>query len=286
MAHAPMCRLFGQVSLAPRTASDYLAEAPRSLLRQSRARPADLQQDGWGLAYFPAPGRARVRKSPLPVFDEAPRFVLAASRARSRVVIGHIRAASNPRGVAPKRLISLLNTQPFTDGRWAFCHNGTLQIPDEVAKLLGPYRSRVESLNDSEVYFWQLRKFIDAKGGDVAAALKACARETWGVWAACRSRYPKKKAPYTGLNALVSDGRGLYALSHYPSRPGHKAFFSGQPWGVMSLAKRGDRVLICSEDMDSGSWDRLGPGAVVVSAVPKGGRIAVRREVFDPREIS
>lgn len=280
-----MCRLFGQISLSPRTASDYLAEVPRSLLRQSDARPADLQKDGWGLAYFSAPRRPRIVKSPRPVFREASRFSALAARSRSRVVVGHIRAASNPRGVTSKRLITLANTQPFTDGHWVFCHNGTLQIPDEVARFLGPYRSRIRSLNDSEVYFWQLRKFIDARGGDVAEALKACVRETWAIWAACRGRYPKKKAPYTGLNALASDGKGLYALSHYPSRPGHKAFFTDQPWGVMSLARRGTRVVIASEDLDQGRWDRLG-AAEVVSAVAIDGRLVVRRETFDPKDIA
>ena len=197
------------------------------------------------------------------------------------MVLGHIRAASNPRGVPSKRLINSANTQPFTDGSWVFCHNGTLQIPDEVSRLLGPYRSKVRSLHDSEVLFWQLRKFFDIHG-NVAKAWKACVREIWGLWAASRSRYPKKRAPYTGLNALVSNGKGLYALCHYPARPGHKAFFSGQPWGVMSLARRGDRVVIASEDMDAGSWDRLGR-AEVVSVEPKDGRMTVTRETFDPK---
>lgn len=275
-----MCRLFGQISLSPRTASDFLAEAPRSLLKQSNARAQDLQKDGWGVAYFPGNG-PRVIKSPKPLFEEASRFKTLAARARSRVVVGHVRAASNPRGVPAGRLINLANTQPFTDGTWVFCHNGTLQIPDEVARLLGPYRSKVRSVNDSEVFFWQLRKFVDVHG-DVARALKSCVREIWGLWAGCRSRYKGKRAPYTGLNALVSDGKGLYALCHYPSRPGHKAFFSGQPWGRMSLARRGGRVVIASEDLDGGRWERLGK-AEVVSIERKGGRMAVKREAFDPR---
>lgn len=277
-----MCRLFGQLSLAPRSAADFLAESPRSLLAQSDARASGLQKDGWGIACFSG-RRPRVTKSPRPVFEEAGRFAGAAARARSRVVLGHIRAASNPRGVARRRLIGPANTQPFSDGGWAFCHNGTLQIPDEVARFLGKYRSRVRGINDSEVFFWQFRKHIDAQG-DPAEALKACVRETWGIWEACKKRYPGKSSPYTGLNALVSDGRSLYAMCHYRHRPG-RGLISRQPWGMMSLARRGGRVVIASEDMDGGRWQRLGP-AEVVSVTTRNGKIALRREGFDPRELA
>ncbi len=276
-----MCRLFGQISVSPRTASDYLSETPRSLLKQSDARRKHLQKDGWGLGFFSG-GRPRVVKSPKPAFVEAARFASAAGKARSRVVLGHLRAASNPRGVPAKRLINLAMTQPYTDGKWIFCHNGTLQIPDEVASLLGPYRARVKSLNDSEVFFWQLRKFIDVHGS-VPEAMKACVREIWGLWAGCRERYPKKKTPYTGLNAIVSDGKSLYALCHYPAKMDHPALFSGQPWGRMSLFRRGGRVVVASEDLDPRGWKRLG-AAEIVSASPKGKRIVVTREQFDPRE--
>ncbi|MBI5201810.1 MAG: hypothetical protein HY925_09520, partial [Elusimicrobia bacterium] len=222
-------------------------------------------------------------KSPKPAFREAGKFASAAERASSRVVLGHLRAASNPRGVPKSRLINLSMTQPYTDGKWIFCHNGTLQIPDEVAKLLGPWRSKVKSLNDSEVFFWQLRKFIETHGGDVPAAMKACVRETWGLWEACKDRYPDKKSPYTGLNALVSDGKSLWALCHYPHKMGHTALFSGQTWGRMSLLRKGGRVLVASEALDPTGWDTLG-AAEIVTARPSGGRIKVTRETFDPRE--
>ncbi|MBI4349556.1 MAG: class II glutamine amidotransferase [Elusimicrobia bacterium] len=276
-----MCRLLGQVSLAPRGASDVLAEVPWSLLEQSDARAKDPQKDGWGLGYF-AGRRVRVVKSPRPIFREAARFRSAAAKARARVVLGHIRAASNPRGVPAGRLINLANTQPFTDGKWIFCHNGTLSIPAEVERWLGPYRNRVRGINDSEVFFWQMRKFIDVHGS-VPEAMKACVREIWGLWAGCRRRYPRLKAPYTGLNALISDGRALYGLCHYTLPVSRRAFFSGQPWGMMSVARRGDRVLIASEDLDEKGWGRLGK-AEIVSAIPEKGRLVVRRERFDPWE--
>ncbi|MEK9145027.1 MAG: hypothetical protein AAB339_05400, partial [Elusimicrobiota bacterium] len=34
-------------------------------------------------------------------------------------------------------------------------------------------------------------------------------------------------------------------------------------WGTMSLAVREDRVLLASEDMDSGRWRRLREGEIV-----------------------
>ncbi len=271
-----MCRLFGQIDVRPAAAADFLARSPRSLLVLSDADPRKPQGDGWGIAYFN--GGARVVKSPKPIFQEKRRFAELAAGLRSRVLIGHIRAASNPNGLAPRRLIGAENTQPFTDGRWAFAHNGTLEIPREVAKFLGSYRKKIRGVNDSEVFFWQLMKFVDAYGS-VPEAFKACIRETWGIWKGCRARYPKKKAPYTGLNALLSDGSSLYALSHYPSRPGSRALCGAQPWGTMSLARRGSRLVVASEDMDSGSWQRL-PGPQIVSAIIENGRLMVRRQSF------
>ena len=280
-----MCRLFGQISASPTSAGDLLVDSERSLLRQADFDPGNPQRDGWGVAWFEG-GTPRILKSAAPVFDEPRRFAEAASRARSTAVIGHLRAASNPRGIQARRLIRLDNTQPFTDGRLVFAHNGTLNIPDAVEARLGAYRRRVRGLNDSEVYFWQFVKHLDGLGS-VAEALAACVEETWDIWRRLPPRGAARR-PYTGLNTLVSDGRSLTALCHYYTAPGCSSIFSpSQPWGFMSMARRRaatgngsapDRVVISSEDLDAGRWERLGAdGPEIVAAELRGSRLSVRR---------
>lgn len=274
-----MCRLLGQISLEPASAFDGLAGDPRSLLALSDLDPARLQADGWGIGWY-AGSRPRIVKSPSPAFRERPRFVGTARSARARVVIGHIRRASNPRGLPKRRLLSPANAQPFAHGSVLFAHNGQLNIPDEIAKFLGAYRRRLRGLNDSEVYFWQFIKFLDAYGS-VPEALKACIRETAGVWRGCRARYPRFRAPYTGLNAVVSDGRSLHALCHFPHDGGAAALGGSQPYGRMSLGRRDGKVIVASEAQASGRWTLSKP-AEIVSVTPAGRRLAVKRERFSP----
>ncbi|MBI3550461.1 MAG: class II glutamine amidotransferase [Elusimicrobia bacterium] len=246
------------------------------MLAQSRVEPSNLQKDGWGIAHFEG-GRTRVVKSPNAAFDETRRFRRAADGARGRVIIGHLRAASNPRGLPAKAVLGKGNNQPFTDGRILFAHNGTLQIPDEVAAYLGPFRRKLRSKNDSEVYFWQLMKHLRLRG-NIPDALESCVKENWTIWKRCRRRYPDKPSPFTGLNVIVSDGRTLHAMCLYTNKmKGSHCFYTkDKPWGQMSMARRGDRYIVASEDMDEGKWRRLGQGEIV-SLTPADGRVAVRR---------
>jgi hypothetical protein len=87
--------------------------------------------------------------------------------------------------------------------------------------------------------------------------------------------------PYTALNAIASDGRGIHALCH-ASRPGMSncaIFTPGQPWGVMSFTTRGGRFVLSSEGEDGGEWTRLSPPETI-SAVPNGSRVEVRRRAL------
>lgn len=276
-----MCRLYGQISARAAPASDFLADSERSLLKQSDVRGRDLQKDGWGVAFYEG-DRARVVKSPNPIFEEAGKFSALSARIRSKVVLGHIRAASNPRGVPVRRLIGRENTQPFTDGRVVFIHNGTLHIPGEVEKALGRWRRRVRGLNDSEVYFWQFMKFLE-RCGDPSKALEACVREIWAIWGSVKAGYPGRRAPHAGLNAVVSDGRSLHALCLYPRRgPGRPSLYNPrQAWGAMSLGRRNGRVIVASEDLDSRGWDHLAEGEIV-SAVLSADGVSTRRRRLEP----
>ncbi len=267
-----MCRLFAQVAPAPSSARDFLVDSEYSLLRQADLDPANPQADGWGLAWFDGAGKARVVKSGAPAPREARRFTEAAGSAESGVVLGHIRAASKGIGVDDAR------AHPFEDEGWVFAHNGTLFIHREVAAELGPRRARLKTDSDSEVYFQQFLKHLDA-AGDPGAAFEACVRENWRLWEnGARAAHPELQAPYSSLNAIASNGAGIHAVCHAASKglATHGVCHPDQPWSVMSYATREGRFILASEGVDGGEWVRLTPPETI-SAAPGPAGIEIRR---------
>ena len=265
-----MCRLFASVAPTASSARDLLVDSQFSLLRQADADPKNPQKDGWGLAWFDADGAARVTKSGRPAAEDRARFSAAADSASSRIVVGHIRAASNPH-------LDASYAHPFSDEGWVFAHNGTLTIWKEVVQALGPRRARLKTESDSEVYFQQFLKHL-ALVNDPSRAFEACIAENWSLWESCKGLYPKSQTPYTSLNAIASDNQGLHALCH-ASRTGMSAAGVGhpdQPWSVMSFSTRGERFLLASEGVDGGEWTPLSPPETI-SAVPAAANVAVTR---------
>lgn len=270
-----MCRLFASIAPSPLSARDLLVDSEFSLLRQADADPQNLQKDGWGLAWFDASGAACVTKSGQPAPEERARFCAAADAAgASKVVIGHIRAASNSHPNSEQY------AHPFSDEGWVFAHNGTLTIAKEVAVALGARRARLKTDGDSEIYFQQFLKHLTVSK-DPSNAFEACVKENWRLWESAKSRYLDMATPYTSLNAIASDGRGIYALCH-TSRRGLAiagVCHPDQPWSVMSFSTRDGRFVLASEDVDGGDWTRLSPPETV-SAVPAATTIDVRRRAL------
>jgi predicted glutamine amidotransferase len=266
-----MCRLFAQVSPKAVGARDLLVDSPYSLLKQSDMSAENPQKDGWGMAWFGADGKPRVVKSARPASDDAGRFAAAADAAYSPVVLGHIRAASNPH-------IDDAHAHPFEDEGWAFIHNGTLTIHKEVAEALGPRQERLKTGSDTEVYFQQFLKHL-AMTGDPSRAFEACVAEDWALWAGCRDRYPDASTPYTSLNAVAADARGVHVFCH-ASRAGLGRFglcHPDQPWSVMSYSTRGGRFVVASEGVDGGDWTRMSPPETLSAVVADGNVKVVRR---------
>ena len=275
-----MCRLFASLGVDQHDSVDFLIDAEKSLLKQSSAKKGCLQKDGWGVGWHDKNGKPRVIKSALPIYKEKEAFRSAAEEAASRIIIGHVRAASNPLGLDKKRLLDPANNQPFTDGRWLFGHNGTLSIPREVTAA-GKFRSKLKAENDSEVWFYHLLKHLKKAGSFHEAAASAIA-ELWEIWDGCKKDHPGLNGPYTGLNFLLTDGVELHALCHQASKG--MALFGAcnpdQPWGQMSYSERPGRLLVASEDMDSGDWTRLDPPETLTASY-KGGRFSVQRRRLD-----
>lgn len=268
-----MCRLYAQVAAGPERSRDLLVDAKFSLLRQADADPANPQKDGWGMAWFGPDGRPRVTKSGKDAAAEKERFTRAADEAVAPVVIGHLRAASNPH-------VDAAYAHPFQDGDWVFIHNGTLTISREIADALGARKARLKTDSDSEIYFQQFLKHLEV-AGDPSAAFEECVKENWRLWRDCAPRYPDAATPYTSLNAIAADGRGVHALCH-ASRAGlgkHGVCHPDQPWSVMSYSTRGGRFVLTSEGVDAGEWTRLTPPETI-SAVAVGSRVDVRRRAL------
>jgi predicted glutamine amidotransferase len=259
-----MCRLFGIISDTPLSAENYLVDAECSILVQSRIDSSRLQGDGWGIGYY-SENKSAVIKSEKPVHSEVGKLRSAALKARSRIIIAHIRAASNPRGLPRERLISPENSQPFNHGRFLFAHNGTINIPDEVAELLGDYRAMVRGINDSEIYFWYLVKQLEA-GNEISTALidfEDTLQDLWGMYSV---RHPDKKRPYVGLNAIISDGEKLYAYCRYSKEDERSPSIClrDQPAFQMCYSP-GAPLVVASEKITRDGWLPLRNGQLLIA---------------------
>ncbi len=267
-----MCRITAAISARPAGARDLLCGGPKSLLAQAGAVRGRFQDDGWGIARFGARGGPAVTLSPRPARLERAAFEKAASGA-SRVVLAHLRDASNPGKLPRRRLLGRENTQPFSGEGLAFAHNGTLFIRDEVRSLLGGYAARVRGVNDSEVLFWQVVKMRDAYGS-LGTALEMALDEIRTVWVSCRAKYPGLEAPYRGLNMFLSDGRELAVLCHAPGWKKTALLTPAWRFGTIAWRTEKGRAVFSSEPADGGPWRRMKDGELACARL-SGGKVEV-----------
>ncbi|MFQ6095531.1 MAG: class II glutamine amidotransferase [Candidatus Bathyarchaeia archaeon] len=229
------------------TARKYLLEDPCSLYIQSKINPERLQGDGWGIGFY-VNGTPRLIKSEKPVYAEHERFNSVVSAANSSIIVAHIRRASNPRGLPSKRLISIDNSQPFQYGRYIFAHNGTINIPDEVAERLGDWKQNIRGVNDSEVYFWYVVKELEC-GVSFQEALMGFQKTLSDLWRENREKHSEKSRPYVGLNIVFSDGEKLYAYCKYDGRDEavKSLCYQDQPALQMSYIVSSTSLVVASE---------------------------------------
>jgi len=266
-----MCRLFGMLSVKPASAAKYILEDPCSLYAQSKADPKRLQGDGWGIGFY-EDGSPKLIKSERPVYMEYEALSSAVQHARSKVILAHIRRASNPRGLPREKIISKENSQPFSYGRYIFVHNGTIMIPDELADVLGDWKEKIRGFNDSEVYFWFLMKELH-EGRDLSSALRRLKETLEDLWKEARRRHPDKKQPYVGLNMILSDGKCLYAYcGHGDYKTSSKSLcFGDQPVLEMSYVLDRDRLVVASEKTNrEENWKPINDGELLISRIIDG----------------
>jgi predicted glutamine amidotransferase len=251
-------------------ASKYLLRDSCSLFIQSNIDRNRLQGDGWGIGFYTG-ATPRFIKSEKPVYEEYERFASAVQQAKSKVILAHIRRASNPRGLPREKIISLGNSQPFKHKNFLFVHNGVITLPDEVAESLGGWKQRIRGFNDSEIYFWQIAKEL-TNGSGFPEALKKFEKKLSEILEKNREKYPDRKRPYIGLNVLFSDGEKLYAYCKYHEEDGSamSLCFTDQPVFQMSYLVSSTKIVVVSEKTNQeDDWKSLRSGQLLTAKIER-----------------
>jgi len=233
-----MCRLFGQLADPRYDVTEPLCGAENALRTQSHKHP-----HGWGIAWYE--GRVpRVRRGVMAAHaDEG--FVRAARRARSHLVLAHVRDASVGR-------VALENTHPFVAGPWVFAHNGTVArfkrsrsvraaLEREIASRL---RARLCGDTDSERCFLLFLTRLAEHARRRAPGLEEVHRAFAEVVEVVRDIADRGEARST-LNFLASDGRLLAACRHL------------KPLHVAGLAPERHLFAVASEPIGRAGWEEV-----------------------------
>ncbi|GHD43952.1 class II glutamine amidotransferase [Mycetocola manganoxydans] len=249
-----MCRLLGYVASHPTAPADVLGEPAFDAFTSLAA----LHGDGWGLAWRSADAGTRVVSSP----DSAardPRYAELTRQPLGAAGLVHLRWATGGLPVVPE------NTHPFTDGTYAFAHNGHIQpIPLLDELLTAESRAKLKGSTDSERYFRFVLQCIDETGS-----------EAMGVTRALRTM--TTEFPGASLNALLltpdtliaihinsradSPPRALSAL--YPSDADmphrHATEYYAMDYRITPTA-----VHVISSGLDEPGWTRVPPDSAAM----------------------
>ena len=264
-----MCRLFAVLSVEPSDAKTYLLDTECSLYNLSHVRSQRLQKDGWGVAYY-VNNRPIVKKSQKPLYEEPDQFKLVTHEAKSKIIVAHIRQASNPRRLTLNQLIGIENTQPFWSDEYVFAHNGTINLPDELEEQLGDYRAKLQGVNDSEIYFWYLMKEIHS-GKDALQAFYSFVALLDNLWMKFRNSHKDMLHPYIGLNTILTDGKKLYAFCRF-----HKDYANSQlslcqedqKYFQMSYLPSAKHLVVASEKLTRDErWKILDTDEVLIAEI-------------------
>ncbi len=204
--------------------------------------------DGWGIVKYSPTGPVCVAHSGGDVDAEGVAYATASAQAAElfgRLAMVHFRKAT-------RGSICAANSQPFTEGRWAFCHNGTVT---ELEKL-GPC-APVTDESDSKEFFrrWCLQ------GQDIARY------RDWidCVAAACAN---------TSLTSLLTNGEQLIACRQSSGTLCDPAPANFDPaclqhsYTLHHWTKDGAHV-ICSEVLSvfAGEWHNFANGELMMITV-------------------
>jgi predicted glutamine amidotransferase len=233
-----MCRLLGWASSRPTSLLDLLGEDELDEFTELSC----MHADGWGLARSTRRG-VEVRKAA----DAARSSAEFAQRARygsADLGMAHLRWATLGLDVRTE------NTHPFTDGRVAFAHNGSIKPPESLDPLLTRRARRKRTgETDSERFFLAVlsRMQEGAAPGDALAG-------TVAEIAATRS--------FTSLNCLLATRDALYAVSRVNTEASLE-FDVGPDYYDLRYRVTDDAVVVASSGWGR-DWEELANGDLLV----------------------
>ena len=238
-----MCRLLGWASRTPTTLADLLGPENLTDFTELSVKHAD----GWGVARATDTG-VKVHKRP----DAARTSRSFRSWARghaSDLGITHLRWAT-------VGSVGIENTHPFTDGRVAFAHNGSVLSPTALDGLIAPALARQRrGTTDSERYFLAVAGRM-ADGESPRDALLATVDEIAAA------------APFTSLNCLLMTPDELLAVCRYDASG---PLEDDDPEYYTLRYRVGPDAVVVSSSGWGSRWQELGNGEL----------LAVRRQSLE-----
>lgn len=219
-----------------------------------------IHRDGWGVAWYLDGGLAGLVKEPKPA-PESPIARLMVQGVRSRIVISHVRLASQGK-------ISYVNTHPFIrrlrNRDWVFAHNGT------VSGIIRNPSYRLEWCHpvgetDSEYAFCYI---LEKLSGLRDRGLESLAVRLWGL--------AEEIGRHGKFNFLLSNGEYLFAYMneeetlHYLLRhPPHQGLIKllDEDYEVrLEELKAPDEhaAIVATEPLTDEEWDSMNPGTLYV----------------------
>ena len=148
-----MCRLYAMRANEPTRVECSLVHAQNALMQQSQGDAEGLvHSHGWGVADY---------RDTVPMIEKqtwaawhGEHFRKTAARVYARTVVAHVRQAT-------VGAITMENTHPFSNGRWIFAHNGSIQdfpqVRDRMIEQIDPtLRNDIRGETDSEHIFYFL----------------------------------------------------------------------------------------------------------------------------------
>ena len=189
-----MCRLLGYVSSRPTSVLDVLGDDDFESFTSLTA----VHGDGWGAAWHETDEQIQaVNSTGTAVLD--PTYEKLAAEPLGRSGMLHLRWATAGLPVSAE------NTHPFTDGEYAFAHNGNISpIPRLEALLTPASRAKLNGDTDSERYFRLLMQCIEETGDDTAGVTRGL-------------EILQQEFPDSSLNSLLLTPTALFAV-HINSR--------------------------------------------------------------------
>jgi glutamine amidotransferase len=251
-----MCRLLAIASSEPTDFRIVLREAPRSLAALSREH-----RDGWGIAIFDDELGWRIDKN-VACAGEDERFHELALGARGEMLISHVRRKTVGE-------TSLVNTHPFTRGRWVFAHNGTIKDVHWLRAHTSPERiQEISGETDSELLFAWLLTRLDEAGVTASVASPETDRTVGGAVRAARERYDFGAFTFLLCNGATTyahrHGRPLHLLERTPEDPVRVRRTSRDGTSVMTpWSQHRTAVFVASERMTDEPWQVIEEGMLL-----------------------